>query len=132
MRKMRVAVLVLTAVMTAAVAAAQELPRPLKQTKAGELGTILTGPAGMTLYTFVTDKGDGKSTCNGSFACGCPFFLPVGDVPSPSAPLSLITRDDGAKQYAWKGKPLYYYADDTKPGETTGQNAGKAWFVVQP
>ena len=132
MRKMRVAVLVLTAVMTAAVATAQELPRPLKQTKAGELGTILTGPAGMTLYTFVTDKGDGKSMCNGACARKWPPFTPAGDAPAPAAPLSLITRDDGAKQYAWKGKPLYYYADDTKPGETTGQNAGKAWFVVQP
>jgi predicted lipoprotein with Yx(FWY)xxD motif len=132
MRKLRVVVLVLIAVLPAGVAAAQEPPRPLKQTKAGELGTILTGPTGMTLYTFVTDKGDGKSTCNGACARKWPPFTPARDAPAPAEPLSLVTRDDGGKQYAWKGKPLYYYAEDTKPGETTGQNAGKAWFVVQP
>ena len=132
MRGFRVTVLVLTALLTAAVAAAQEPPRPLKQTKAGDLGTILTGPTGMTLYTFITDKDDGKSTCNGACARKWPPFAPAKDAPAPAAPLSLVTREDGSKQYAWKGKPLYYYSEDTKPGETTGQNAGKAWFVVQP
>jgi predicted lipoprotein with Yx(FWY)xxD motif len=28
--------------------------------------------------------------------------------------------------------PLYYYADDARPGDTTGHNVGKAWFVIQP
>jgi predicted lipoprotein with Yx(FWY)xxD motif len=48
------------------------------------------------------------------------------------APLTLVTRDDGGKQYAWKGKPLYYYAEDKKPGDTTGHEVGKSWFVVAP
>ena len=31
-----------------------------------------------------------------------------------------------------EGKLLYYHADDAKPGDTTGHNAAKVWFVVQP
>ena len=128
----RLAVATLLVLLTAVLATAQEPPRPLKQARAGDLGTILTGPNGMTLYTFITDKDDGKSTCNGSCARKWPPLAPAKDAPAPAAPLSVITRDDGSKQYAYKGKPLYYYNEDTKPGDTTGQNAGKAWFVVQP
>jgi len=132
MRNRGVAVVELAALLTAGLAGAQDVPRPLKQTRAGDLGTILTGPSGMTLYTFITDKDDGKSTCNGACARKWPPFTPAQDASAPAPPLSLVTRDDGSKQYAWKGKPLYYYTEDTKPGDTTGQNAGKAWFVVQP
>jgi predicted lipoprotein with Yx(FWY)xxD motif len=123
------AVLILAA---AAAALAQELPPPLKAAKAGALGTILVGPSGMTLYTFVSDKEDGKSACAGSCARKWPPFTAAATAPAPRAPLGLITRDDGARQYAWKGKPLYYYADDKKPGDTTGHEVGKSWFVVQP
>lgn len=110
----------------------QDLPTPLKAVKAGALGTILVGPTGMTLYTFVTDKDDGKSTCAGSCARKWPPFTAAANAPAPTAPLSLITRDDGSKQYAWKGKPLYYYNEDKKPGDTTGHEVGRSWFVVQP
>jgi predicted lipoprotein with Yx(FWY)xxD motif len=108
------------------------VPPPLKTGKSAEHGTILTGPKGMTLYTFVTDKGDGKSQCNGSCARKWPPLTPAPGAPAPAGPLSLITRDDGSKQHAWKGMPLYYYADDARPGDTTGHNVGKAWFVIQP
>jgi predicted lipoprotein with Yx(FWY)xxD motif len=110
----------------------QEPPAPLKNAKAGALGTILVGPSGMTLYTFVSDKDDGKSVCTGSCARKWPPFTAAASAPAPKAPLTLVTRDDGSKQYAWKGKPLYYYAEDKKPGDVTGHEVGKAWFVVQP
>jgi predicted lipoprotein with Yx(FWY)xxD motif len=110
----------------------QDPPAPLKVTKAGPLGAILVGPAGMTLYTFISDKEDGKSVCTGSCARKWPPFTATANAPAPRAPLTLITRDDGSKQYAWKGKPLYYYAEDKKPGDTTGHEVGKSWFVVAP
>ena len=128
----------LPAVLAAALIAAlgalawgQDAPPPLKWAKAGNLGTILIGPNGMTLYTFVSDKGDGKSVCNGSCARKWPPLTASASAPAPQAPLSVITRDDGSKQYAWKGKPLYYYAEDKKPGDTTGHEVGRSWFVVQ-
>jgi predicted lipoprotein with Yx(FWY)xxD motif len=46
--------------------------------------------------------------------------------------LSIITRDDGSTQYAWKGKPLYYFRNDKKPGDTTGHKFRDVWFVAQP
>jgi predicted lipoprotein with Yx(FWY)xxD motif len=109
----------------------QEPPAPLKTARAGALGTIFVGPSGMTLYTFVSDKGDGTSACTGSCARKWPPLSPSANAPAPQAPLSLITRDDGTKQYAWKGKPLYYYAEDKKPGDTLGHEVGRSWFVVQ-
>ena len=110
----------------------QEPPAPLKTAKAGALGTILVGPSGMTLYTFVSDKGDGKSACSGSCARKWPPLTAAPGAPAPQPPLSLITRDDGTKQYAWKGKPLYYYSEDAKPGDTTGHEVGRSWFAARP
>jgi predicted lipoprotein with Yx(FWY)xxD motif len=108
----------------------QDPPAPLKAAKAGNLGTILVGPGGMTVYTFASDKGDGKSACTGSCARKWPPVAPAAGAPAVKPPLSVIVRDDGSKQYAWKGKPLYYYADDKKPGDTTGHEVGRSWFVV--
>ncbi|MEO8540687.1 MAG: hypothetical protein ABI577_13190, partial [bacterium] len=43
---------------------------------------------------------------------------------------SLITRDDGAKQIAYNGKPLYRYGPDKAPGDANGQGIGNVWFVA--
>jgi predicted lipoprotein with Yx(FWY)xxD motif len=115
-----------------ALAWADDPSPPLKSASAGALGAILVGPNGMTLYTFVTDKDDGKSTCTGSCARKWPPLGPAANAPAPKAPLGTITRDDGSRQYTWKGKPLYYYSEDKKPGDTTGHEVGRSWFVVQP
>jgi predicted lipoprotein with Yx(FWY)xxD motif len=111
---------------------ADELPKPLKHRKAGDLGTILTGPNGMTLYTYANDKEPGKSVCSGACAENWPPLKPVADAPAPKAPLSVVMRDDGSKQYAWKGKPLYYWKNDKKVGDTGGHKFRDVWFVAQP
>jgi predicted lipoprotein with Yx(FWY)xxD motif len=120
------------ALIVAGPALAQDPPPPLKTARVGALGPILVGPTGMTLYTFASDKDDGKSVCNGSCARKWPPFTPAAGAPAPRPPLGLATRDDGSKQYAWKGKPLYYYGEDRKPGDATGHEVGRSWFVVQP
>jgi predicted lipoprotein with Yx(FWY)xxD motif len=43
----------------------------------------------------------------------------------------VVTRDDGSKQLAYKGKPLYLYAADQKPGDRTGDNFKDIWHVVK-
>jgi predicted lipoprotein with Yx(FWY)xxD motif len=46
---------------------------------------------------------------------------------------TVITRDDGSKQWAYKSKPLYTWAKDTKPGDTTGDGvANNTWHVAMP
>jgi predicted lipoprotein with Yx(FWY)xxD motif len=111
---------------------ANDLPKPLGHRKAGDLGTILTGSNGMTVYTFASDKEPGKSACNGPCAENWPPFKPETNAPAPNAPLSVITRDDGSKQYAWKGKPLYYWKNDKKAGDVSGHKVRDVWFVAQP
>ena len=43
-----------------------------------------------------------------------------------------IVRDDGKKQWALKGKPLYYWAKDQKPGDKTGDGFNNVWRVAKP
>ncbi|QKV55874.1 MAG: hypothetical protein HT580_00250 [Dechloromonas sp.] len=93
---------------------------------------VLTGPNGMTLYTFDKDAaGSGKSVCNGPCATNWPPFY-VAEGQMASGDYSIVTRDDGKKQWAFKGKPLYYWAKDQKPGDMTGDGFNKVWQVAKP
>lgn len=91
---------------------------------------ILVTTSGMTVYTFDKDVADsGKSACSGPCATAWP---PVSakDVKA-SAPYSVVTRDDGSPQLAYKGKPLYLFASDKKAGDRTGDNFKDIWHVVK-
>ncbi len=106
------------------------------KTEATSLGKVLTDAKGMTLYYFATDiPGSGKSVCYNQ----CATFWPIFYTPSPavSPPLarsdfSVVTRDDGTLQTAYKGWPLYYFARDATPGETKGENVQGNWSVAKP
>ncbi|MBU3592920.1 hypothetical protein ICN42_02250 [Polynucleobacter sp. 71A-WALBACH] len=93
---------------------------------------ILVGSNSMTLYTFAKDTaGSGKSMCNGPCATNWPPLLIDGS-PTVSGDYSVITRDDGKKQLAYKGMPLYFWAKDTKPGDKTGDGfLNGAWKIVK-
>jgi predicted lipoprotein with Yx(FWY)xxD motif len=100
-----------------------------------ELGKILTGPDGRTLYAFTNDK-DGKSACYEQCAQAWPALTVTGD---PSAGngaeaslLGTTTRTDGGAQVTYKGMPLYFFARDSKPSDTNGQGVNKVWWVVAP
>lgn len=90
-------------------------------------GGVLVGDKGMTLYVFDKDAG-GKSMCNGKCAENWP---PLAAADGASGDFSVITRDDGKKQYAYKGKPLYYWSKDQKPGDKTGDGFNNLWHVVK-
>ena len=92
---------------------------------------ILTGPNGMTLYTFDKDvAGSSKSMCNGPCAANWPPLM-ASATDQASGEFSVVTRDDGQKQWAVRGKPLYYWVKDSKPGETTGDGFNKVWQVAK-
>lgn len=103
-------------------AAAQTMPAM----KAGD-GT-LTDAKGMTLYTFDKDAG-GKSACNGGCATNWPPLAAAGDAKADGE-WTIITRDDGSKQWAYSGKPLYRWSKDAKPGDKTGDNFNNMWHVA--
>ena len=93
---------------------------------------VLVGPNGMTLYVFDRDAANsGKSVCNGPCATNWPPLM-ASDADKPAGDYTVITRDDGKKQWAMKGKPLYYWAKDSKPGDKTGDNVGTVWHVAKP
>ena len=106
----------------------------LKVTTDPKLGAILTSSDGLTLYTFNQDTA-GKSTCNADCAATWPpLTTSSADAPKvdgATGDFSVITRDDGAKQIAFNGKPLYRFAADKKAGDTTGEGVGGVWFAAR-
>lgn len=93
---------------------------------------MLVGSNGMTLYTFDKDTaGSGKSVCNGPCATNWPpLYAMDGD--TGGAGYSVIVRDDGRKQWAYQGKPLYFWAKDQKAGDRTGDGFNNVWHAAKP
>ena len=105
--------------------------------ESADFGPILVDGAGMSLYLFTNDTQDsGASTCADDCLANWPALLTDGDPVAgegvDAALLGTITRDDGTTQVTYNGWPLYYYAEDTAAGDTTGQGVGDVWFLVTP
>lgn len=112
-----------------ALGACATAPAPAPATDAGG---VLVGPNGMTLYTFDRDSaGTGKSVCNGPCATNWPPLGADGGAPA-GADWSVVVRDDGSRQWAYKGRPLYYWAKDTKPGDRSGDGVNQVWHLARP
>ncbi|MFC7395783.1 hypothetical protein ACFQU1_01080 [Chelatococcus sp. GCM10030263] len=122
------AALVAVALSAATGAFAQTAPAKTAETSKG---MALVDSKGMTLYTFDKDAA-GKSVCNGQCATNWPPLMASADAQA-SGDWTVITRDDGKKQWAYKGKPLYTWVKDTKAGDATGDGvANNTWHVAQP
>ena len=92
------------------------------------LGEVFTDADGMTLYTYDKDR-PGKSNCTGLCAV---FWPPViaADTAMSTGGFTTITRDNGTKQWAYNGKPLYGYISDAKAGDTSGDGVDGVWHVA--
>jgi predicted lipoprotein with Yx(FWY)xxD motif len=107
-------------------------------TKTSSLGTFLVDANGRTLYLWDADHGS-KSTCSGACAQAWP---PLTSTATPKAGgavkaslLGTSQRADGSSEVTYAGHPLYTFAGDTQPGQTTGQGSngfGAPWWVVTP
>jgi predicted lipoprotein with Yx(FWY)xxD motif len=98
------------------------------------LGNFLVDSKGMTLYRFTNDT-PGVSNCSGGCLQAWPPLLSDGDPiagEGVTGRLGVIVRADGSRQVTYNDMPLYYYAVDAKPGDTTGHGVGGVWFVVEP
>jgi len=114
----------------ALVCAVAAAPGAVAQVPVKAADGILVNAAGMTLYTFDKDAA-GKSACNGPCAANWPPLAAAGDAKA-SGDYTIVTRDDGGKQWAYKGKPLYLWAKDQKAGDKTGDNFNNVWHVAKP
>lgn len=88
---------------------------------------VLVDAAGRTVYTFDKDE-MGKSNCSGGCLTLWPAFVAKPDA-AVKGDFGLI-ETNGVRQWTVKGKPLYYYAADAKPGERNGDGKGGVWHVV--
>jgi predicted lipoprotein with Yx(FWY)xxD motif len=111
--------------------ASAAIAAPPTKTGTTTKGAVLTDTKGMSLYTFDKDS-EGKSACNGPCTTNWPV-LKAEAADKADGGYSIITRDDGSKQWAYKGKPLYTFAKDAKPGDITGDGfLNGAWHLAQP
>jgi predicted lipoprotein with Yx(FWY)xxD motif len=83
---------------------------------------------GMTLYTFDKDVEPGKSACTGDCAQAW-LALAAPATATAFGDWSVVSREDGSKQWALRGKPLYTYSKDTKPGDGSGNGLDGAWHI---
>jgi predicted lipoprotein with Yx(FWY)xxD motif len=102
------------------------------------LGKILADGHGRTLYLFEKDK-NGTSACSGACASEWPPLITTGAAKAgtgaAAAKLGTTKRSDGAMQATYAGHPLYFYAGDSQPSQTSGQGLdsfGAEWYVLAP
>ena len=101
----------------------------------GPLGPHLVDADGMTLYLYTKDERN-ISHCTGGCAEAWPPLLNgenalAGDGLDAER-VGIFARDDGSNQVTYNGKPLYYFANDEKAGDTNGQDRGDVWYLVSP
>jgi predicted lipoprotein with Yx(FWY)xxD motif len=113
-------------------------PATIKVAADAKLGQILVNGEGITVYLFVADTST-ASTCYTSCAAIWPPVLttgaPVAGTGAKPSLLGTTTRTDGKVQVTYAGHPLYYFVQDKKAGDTTGQGVngfGGLWWVLTP
>jgi len=95
---------------------------------AGHAAGMLMDMNGMTLYTYDNDTA-GVSTCYDACAAKWPPYL-VSEGETMGEGWTQVDRTDGAKQWAYDGKPVYLYVDDKAAGDMMGDGAGGVWHII--
>lgn len=115
--------------------AAPSGPAMVNLAKNDKLGSFLVDDKGMTLYLFTKDS-PGTTTCYDKCATAWPPLLTAGNAAGgagvDAGKFGTTTRTEGTTQVTYNGWPLYYYAKDKQPGDTTGQGVGSVWYLVAP
>ena len=71
----------------------------------------------------------GVSACVAACAKAWPALVAADDAKAEGE-WSLVTREDGKKQWAFRGKPLYTYVRDAAPGSTLGDGFQDIWHIA--
>jgi predicted lipoprotein with Yx(FWY)xxD motif len=100
------------------------------QTKSSSsVGNYLADENGSPLYTYGKDT-SGVSNCNGTCLLGWPVYAPTSSTTSLPTNLTIITRSDNTKQYAYNGSPLYTFSGDVN-GNVNGDGVS-GFSVAKP
>jgi predicted lipoprotein with Yx(FWY)xxD motif len=92
---------------------------------------ILTDRNGMTLYIADSDRVVNVSSCYDNCGHNWPAFN-AAENERDAGDWKIITRDDGTRQWAYKGKPVYHFLLDRTPGDGKGDGIGNVWHMVRP
>lgn len=103
-----------------------DVPADLQIVQDGKVYAIRTLDSGLPVYTFDKDQG-AKSSCVDSCATAWPPVLVKQG--KAGKDWTIVTRADGSRQWAYKGKPVYTFSRDTE-GRATGDGAGGAWHLL--
>jgi predicted lipoprotein with Yx(FWY)xxD motif len=95
------------------------------------LGQTLVQSKGLTIYYYDLDQiSPGESSCSGDCAAAWPPLAAPPDS-QPVGEWKTIKRDDGSRQWAYQGKPMYQFAGDSKPGDTHGDGMQRFWHAAK-
>ena len=102
------------------------------------LGPMIVDSRGLTLYLFEADTGS-TSTCSSACAQTWPPLVTKGAPRAGNGAFASVlgttARTDATMQVTYAGHPVYFYAADTKPGDTTGEGVnsfGAGWDMLTP
>jgi len=90
---------------------------------------LVDANSGLALYVFNGD-GPNQSNCTG----GCLAVWPAHAATASergSGDFTIFTRQDGSRQWAFKGRPLYTFVSDTVAHNATGDNF-QNFFLATP
>jgi predicted lipoprotein with Yx(FWY)xxD motif len=128
MRTTAVTALLAALVLVPASAATSRAKVQMRSTSAGK---VLVDARGHALYLRKSD-----ASCYGACAATWPPFLttskPLAGAGINSKLLGTTKRHDGKLQVTYAGHPLYFFANDLKPGQVNGQGTASAWYLVSP
>ena len=94
------------------------------------MGKIYGDAKDMTLYTYDKDEAS-KSNCYDKCAVNWPPYMAEAGA-AAEGEWTIIDRTDGTKQWAYEGKPVYYFIQDKKAGDVTGDGKGDGtWHVIK-
>jgi predicted lipoprotein with Yx(FWY)xxD motif len=99
-------------------------------------GSLILAESGLSLYIFDNDA-LGTSSCDGvaedtdTCAGKWPPLL-AADEATATAKMTIITRSDDSKQWAYNGQALYHWHQDAAQGDIGGDGIGNVWHLARP
>ncbi len=90
---------------------------------------LLTDDKGMTLYYFDNDK-EGISNCYSDCSVSWPPYL-VSEGQQATENFSIVIRKDDSRQWAYLGRPLYYWVADQAAGDIKGNGIAGVWHILR-
>ena len=82
---------------------------------------VLVNRRGLTLYSLSVER-RGRFICTDQFCLSLwtPLVVPKGTTPTGALHLGTLRRPDGRTQVSYRGRPVYTFTQDRKPGDVKG------------